>query len=226
MKYPDHNLSIAVKTEETFHRLASDPVLGTFVDISLPIPKIFRGSGPIRLVILGQDPTVKNEKARKSITTVLNLDKSGSLRTYLLMVCGYLGIDLDREVYATNFYKNFFKHQPTQIKEVNIFQTCLPYWLPVLHAELAQFPGVPVLDSRRAFVGNFSVRRRKQKVRDYWGYTSSWKQGIEKGFSALPAAQNILGRLVFPYPHQPSWHRKKFYSDRLEKYCCFTKSYR
>ena len=47
------------------------------------IPKVFQGSGEIKLVILGQDPTVKNIKSRSMINTVLSLDRNGALRRYL-----------------------------------------------------------------------------------------------------------------------------------------------
>ena len=77
-----------------------------------------RGHGGIQLVVLGQDPTVKNAEARGRITTVLNLDKPGSLRSYLQRVCAGLGARLDENVYATNVIKNFFTMPPTTVKEV------------------------------------------------------------------------------------------------------------
>jgi hypothetical protein len=78
--------------------LACHPRLGGYIDTSIPTPKVFRGSGKIRLIILGQDPTVKNASARQEITTVLNLNKSGNLTHYLRRVCTFLDIKLDTEV--------------------------------------------------------------------------------------------------------------------------------
>ena len=96
-------------------RIKSDDDLGQYVDASLPIPQPFGLKADIRLIILGQDPTVKRQDSRKNVKSVLNLDCSGSLRTYLGWVCGYLGLDLDQHVYATNLVKNFFTQDSTAV---------------------------------------------------------------------------------------------------------------
>src|SRR4051794_36280095 len=78
------------------------PIVGRFVAMAHPIPRPFIGAGDIRLVIIGQDPTVQRSKSRAAITTVLNLNRDGSLRTYLKNLCCDLGLDLDQHIYATN----------------------------------------------------------------------------------------------------------------------------
>ena len=222
MDAPDINSII----ESAFLRLAAHLAYGQYVDTSLPIPQAFIGSGTIRLIILGQDPTVKNAAARKSITTVLNLNKSGTLRTYLLKICATLDINLSQEVYATNLFKNFFIQQPTQITELDIFDECLPFWLPVLQAELAQLPTTPVLILGEPLLQTLVCGGASGKVRDYWGYVPGWKQNVDQPlFSRLPADHNLLERTIFPFPHQPSWQRQKFYSGRLEGYCKAIRKY-
>ena len=100
----------------------------------------------VRLVVIGQDPTVKNEASRETIETVLNLDKPrGSLYKYISLICEGLGLDLCRHVYATNYAKNFFIRPPTQIVECNLLHESSQYWLPLLKEELSLFPSRPIV---------------------------------------------------------------------------------
>jgi len=32
------------------------------------------------------------------------------------------GLDLDQNIYATNYFRNFFIKPPTQIEEINVFE--------------------------------------------------------------------------------------------------------
>lgn len=99
--------SIARRSQAVLEDLLSAPSVGQYVENrTVPVP--FLGEGEIRLIVLGQDPTVKNEKSRAGIRTVLNLDKEGSLKRYLRRICQGLGIGLEENVYATNVVKNFF----------------------------------------------------------------------------------------------------------------------
>ena len=139
------SIEASAKAQTVLGQLLEHPRLGRYIDSSLEIPRGFRGSGEIRLIILGQDPTVKNERSRQTIRCVLNLDSRGNLWNYLSQVCRELGIELSRNVYATNLLKNFLVAPPTQIKEIDVFQEALPFWLPLLKEELAEFPSVPVL---------------------------------------------------------------------------------
>ena len=66
---------VATEAERITRQLSSDSKLGPYIDANLSSPKPFVGSGAIKLVLLGQDPTVKSAEQRKKIKTVLNLDK-------------------------------------------------------------------------------------------------------------------------------------------------------
>lgn len=57
------------------------------INKDLPIIKPFIGSDKIKLIIIGQDPTVKNKKSREKIAVTLNLDKTNSLRKYIEFIC-------------------------------------------------------------------------------------------------------------------------------------------
>ena len=128
--------TILERVDHIFEQLKQDIRLGRYVDGTLPVPKPYRGSGAIRLIVLGQDPTVKNPQGRKAIKTVLNLDINRSIRAYLACVCDGLGIQIAENVYATNLYKNFFIRPPTQITEIDVFQEFRDAWLPLLKSEL------------------------------------------------------------------------------------------
>lgn len=203
--------------------VTADTDLAGFVDATLDPPGVFRGSGPIRLIILGQDPTVKNPRGRARVKTVLNLDKQGSLRTYLVQVCEGLGLDLDKHVYATNYLKNFFVEPPTRIEETDILELFGPIWRPILEEELGLFPGVPVITLGQPLLAALVYESASPLVRDYWGYTPDWKSGETGPFRCLESKENRLGHLVFPFPHQPSI-RKRFYKSRLDDYLAFARS--
>jgi len=201
---------------------AVDPLLRPFVDFSYPIPQTHLGQGEIKLIILGQDPTVNCEKSRARIKTVLNLNQDGHLRRYLEKICKGLGLDLDENIYATNYFKAFFVKPPTQIKEIDVFEAFAPYWLPLLREEISLFPDVPIIALGEPLLATIATGDASKKVRDYWGYTDDWKVGETEPFHYLKPQDNILDRRIFPFPHQPSL-RKKFYQDRLPRYIEFTK---
>jgi hypothetical protein len=216
------NVNILEKAYQKLNELRRDTSISNYIDLHLRIPSPYIGKGPIKLFVLGQDPTVKNEQSRSSIKTVLNLDKRGSVLVYLSDVCKKLGIILNLNVYATNIFKNFFIQPPTQIKEIDIFQTFLPFWLPVLKEELALFPNIPVITLGQPVMQTIIKPGVPILVRDYWGYTTEWKEGNLGSFHFIKHKDNILGRLVFPFPHQPSI-RKEFYKQRMDDYIAFMK---
>ena len=214
---------IEVEANQILTQMMQSERFAKYVDATLPIPKPFRGSGTIKLIVLGQDPTVENPAGRKSITTVLNLDKNGPVRTYLTKVCDHLGIQIAENVYATNLYKNFFVCQPTRITEVDIFQTFIHLWLPILLREISQFADVPILALGEPILAPLVKEKASAKIRDYWGYTPGWKEGRTNPFKFIEAENNLLGRTIFPFPHQPSL-RKQFYKERMVDYTLFMKS--
>jgi hypothetical protein len=77
--------------------------------------------------------------------TSLNLDKRGLLHRYVSRICRGLALDIDRNAYATNLFKNILMKPPTQIRHISVFQEFSPYWSPLLLHELHPFPKVPVI---------------------------------------------------------------------------------
>jgi len=199
--------------------LLKDRALSGDLDGSIGhIPKPKLGTGDIRFIILGQDPTVKNEKGRRLITTVLNLDKTNSLYTYLSMVIVRLGGSLEEHAYATNLLKCFFRVPPAF--EAGMIERHLGAWLGLLKTELAAFPKAVVLSLGEPVIQAI-VTSGFRKVRDYWGYEGNNRADAGR-FSYIRAENNLLGRDVFPLPHQPSV-RKVFYSRWMEEYLGFVK---
>lgn len=211
------------RAEGLLEHLSSDARLGRFVDTSLGIPQPFHGSGEIRLIVLGQDPTAKDVSSRAGIKTVLNLDRRGGLRIYLTRICSDLDLDLDENVYATSLFKNFFVRQPKQIEEIDVFQEFSPIWLPLLQDELARFPQVPVITLGQPLLATLVREGASPQVRDYWGYTPRWKSGEAGPFQYLKPGENHLDRTIFPFPHQTSI-RKPFYKEHLRDYTAFVKN--
>ena len=57
------------------------------IDFDLSPVKPYIGDEEIKLIIIGQDPTIRNKQRRKYINTTLNLDKNGALKTYVENIC-------------------------------------------------------------------------------------------------------------------------------------------
>ena len=186
------------------------------IDLTLNIIPPFVGSKIIKLIIIGQDPTVKNNNSRSKISCTLNLDKNNSLKRYIEHICSGIGISLEN-VYATNVFKYFYTVPPANT--LNVLYQHLEPNLHLLTAELENYKdaiiitlGEPVLKL---------LTNDKNKVRKYWDYNSTTK--ISNGnFTFVKASENLLKRDFYPFPHQPSL-RKEFYKNTLNEYQKFVK---
>lgn len=217
---------IISRSDEARVQSAQHPIAGQFVDLALPIPKPFMGMGEIKLVVIGQDPTIKHEASRQRITTVLNLNTRGSLTRYLTTICEMLDFDLTTNVYATNVCKCFFNAPPTAIRKVHgvdvLAETAI-VWLPLLCEELAQFPQATVISLGEPAL-NLLVRDGGSRLmKDYWGFTKAWRDGEKGMLSGIPPQYSAVGRWIFPFPHQPSIS-KQFYRERLSRYTAFVRA--
>lgn len=116
----NHILHIGNKLETTKKLLILDSILQNDIDFSHDfIPPFSKAdkTSKIKLVFIGQDPTVRRKESRGEINATLNLDKENSLKTYLKKVCEILEIDLYKEVYATNLYKCLSNFLPLMTKQ-------------------------------------------------------------------------------------------------------------
>lgn len=209
--------------------LARDPGLTGLVGTFRTIPRPFIGRGPVRLVIVGQDPTVQNASSRARITTVLNLDRGGSLHAYLDALCMELGVDLENEVYATNLAKGFFAHPPTKILKDHgrdVLTETASSWLPLLRDELSRFPGATVITLGEPVLPVLVAPRSPIRMRHYWGWQRDWKSKGFGPFAIVGARQSVLGRAFFPFVHQPTMRgaRSEFYRVRRDEYVRFVRT--
>jgi len=187
------------------------------IDDTLSIIPSFKGKAEIKLIIIGQDPTIKNINSRKNISCTLNLDKNNSLRTYVDRICTLLEINIEN-VYATNLYKYFYTLPPANTPEV--LKSHLQPNLDLLKQEIDVYSDVQIITFGEPVLQLLTTE--KEKVHDYWDYNLK-KKTTDANFRFLPANENKLGRDFFPFPHQPSI-RKVFYNNTLENYISFMRS--
>lgn len=223
MKKIDKNSAlnyIDEKIGQTHAIIQSKPNLRELVDTIHEIPKIYCGEGRIKLIVVGQDPTIINKASRRNITTVLDLDKPGKMQRYIFGVCEELGIDPFKELYATNLFKNFFEHPPRYPSEV--LNKFFGLWFPILKEEISLFPEVPVITLGDHLLDFTLMENTDRCVRNYWGFTENWKIGANLSYKHILPNENLLGRKIFPFPRQPSI-LKQFYLDRRKSYIEYVK---
>ncbi|MFC1998781.1 hypothetical protein ACFLVR_03955 [Chloroflexota bacterium] len=219
---------IAIKSSAILNKLLADQKLSNYTDrTNTNIPRVFtkaKNASDVRLIVIGQDPTIKNEKRRQFITTVLNLDKpKWSLYKYISRICCELGLELEQHVYATNFAKNFFIEPPAQIKECDVLEKVLPYWLPLLQEELSYFPNAKIITLGEPLLKVLSKDKKKAFVNRYWDYNKKWMEEPPIHFSFVDNIDSIINRMFFPFPHQPSI-KKDFYNNNFNAYSLFVKN--
>lgn len=181
------------------------------IDKTLEPVSPFRGNGPIKLVFIGQDPTIRNAQRRKDISVTLNLDKSGALRTYLERIVKGLELSFDN-VYATNLFKYFYTIPPADTPDV--LMAHLQPNIDILKEELLDLSDCTIITLGEPVLK--LLTDDTSKVHDYWNYRGC-------GFQYVKADETKIGRCVFPFPHQPSIN-KSLYHENLEAYIEFVKN--
>lgn len=94
------------KIQEIVHDLMSSDI-SILNDPGRTPPLPFRGSGPIELIILGQDPTVRKEKHKDEIKVTLLLDQDSRLPKYLKNICANLNLDYKKIFMQLTFLRIF-----------------------------------------------------------------------------------------------------------------------
>lgn len=209
------NINFEKEISKIFELLSDEKVNPISKDSGF-VPPFNKDGKDIKLIIIGQDPTIRNVERRKGITTTLNLDKSGALRRYVEEICDGLNISLSN-VYATNVFKYFYTIPPAQTFEV--LEKHLSPNLVLLEKELSIYPNCPIITLGEPVL-NLLVNKNA-KVRDYWGYDAKTHKSTQSFKCVLPE-ENKLNRIIFPFFHQPSI-RKDFYKENLNQYIGFVK---
>jgi hypothetical protein len=190
-------------------------------ELIAPIP--FRGTEEIKLIILGQDPTVRKMKHRENIKVTLLLDqKEGRLPNYLRGVCKKLDLDLDQSVYATNILKNFFIDRPDQLEKNHpgLIRNAFSFWKDLLLEELSEFENIPVITLGEPVLNCFL--KDPDLIRYYWGYGGPAKYG--KKLKHILPEKNELHRHIFPFPHIHGLGHK-LYREGLNDYIKYMRDY-
>lgn len=209
------NIDFDKEISKIFELLSDEKVNPISKDSGFVLP--FNKDGKdIKLIIIGQDPTIKNVERRKGITTTLNLDKSGALRRYVEEICNGLNISLSN-VYATNVFQYFYTIPPAQTFEV--LEKHLSPNLVLLEKELSNYPNCSIVSLGEPVLK--LLVNKNVKVRDYWGYDAKTHKSTQSFKCVLPE-ENKLNRIIFPFCHQPSI-RKDFYKENLNQYVRFVK---
>jgi len=201
--------------------LLKDDILKKDMDLTLNfIPPYCKAARieDVKLVVLGQDPTIRNKESRKYITATLNLDKDDSLRNYLELIANKLNVDLDQNVYATNLYKCFFKDPPAD--DERILYRHFKYWMDLLYREIRPFNKATTITLGEPLVRQL-VHSGGKKVSYFWDYIGETTSG--KDFKLIRSEDNYLNSAVYPFPHQPSWSQNQFYKKYFNEYLMFVK---
>ncbi|MEL7657215.1 MAG: hypothetical protein AAGU75_15060 [Bacillota bacterium] len=112
------DVDLVFKSNQVIQELSVSD-FSAYVDAKTTPPAVYRGKGEIKLIVLGQDPTVKNSQLRKKVHVALLLNRSGGLKTYLQDICSNLGISLENNVYATNVLKIFLLNHQSKFKKID-----------------------------------------------------------------------------------------------------------
>ena len=197
--------------------IRDDKEIGEFIDNYKRLPKPYKGNKKIKLIILGQDPTIEKDRP---IDMVLELDKNSKFKNYIIDICDKLGIGFD-EIYATNLIKNFFTKMPKTLEKENknktIISKYVEYWLPVLEEEIKEYEDVPILTLGQPILKFLVNEDVKNELKFYWGYNS---ENSNRDFKIIEKKDNKLNRIIIPFPHVTT-KNNSFYKDEFDNYCEF-----
>jgi hypothetical protein len=197
-----------------------DTALAGYIKTDMPranlIPQPFVGGDDIRLIVVGQDPTVSNPISQRKITTALMLDQHGPLRNYVKGLCLKLGLQLS-QVYGTNVFKMVLTDTPTRLKKQGVDVLMLIHqagdWVGLLADEVARHPDALVISLGQPVL-SYLVKDGPVELRHYWGYHKRWKEEPLRESSVIPAPSSTIGRTVAPFPHLNSFNRGFYYKAR------------
>jgi len=216
-----HILQIEKGLKAAKKMLSKDGILKNDIDFNydfiLPFSKAEKNTD-VKLIFIGQDPTVRNQKSRENIKVTLNLDKENSLKTYLKTVCDILQVDIEKEVYATNLYKCFFKIPPAD--DQTILTRQFKIWADLLIQELTVFENSFVITLGEPLI-NQLIHTNSKKVKYYWDFIGQTKSG--RNFKCNEPFENYLQKRIYPIAHQPTWNRNEFYKTYLNDYLEYLK---
>jgi len=94
-------------------------------------------------------------------------------------------------------------------------------WIPLLREEIEEFNNVAVLMLGQPVLDCLTKSPDEVLIRYSWGFEGPGLYG--KNFGYVRAAENLLGRVVFPFPHLPGLSKKIYVRQRMDDYLAFMK---
>ncbi|MBU4329053.1 MAG: hypothetical protein KKB53_00960, partial [Acidobacteria bacterium] len=88
----------------------------------------------------------------------------------------------------------------------DFFRKAADCWLPFLKEEIEEFENVPVLPLGEPVLNCLMMGPDWHQIRYYWGFEGPGKYGGT--FDFVPMENNILRRILFPFPHLPGLSRE------------------
>jgi len=200
-------------------RLQRYPEIVRLLSEDSRIPHVVHGSGRIRLIVVGQDPTRRNQKVQHQLATVFNWDKRGSMKGYISRICRGLDLDVNSDVYGTNLMKCFFSRVITEdLKSDERLASIMKFeWLPLLRREVAEFPEATIISLGEPTY-RLLCRLDVPPLRVRWGFQGTHKE--HRGFSHVEADVSELDRPFFPFPHVQTVNMD-FYRRTFSDYLAF-----
>ena len=199
----------------SLERFDANPIAGGYVPP-------FVGEGEIRLIILGQDPTVTKVEERNKVQVTLNLDREeGVLWRHVNKVCQGLGLEVDN-IYATNVFKYFYTDKPTKNAATQrVLQKHAKPNIKLLKEELEVYPNLPIITLGEPILKLLTYP--KNKVQYYWDYDENDKTS-HGHFTHVAPSDNELGRDIFPFVHANYYMmRNRLYKDNFYGYLEYVK---
>lgn len=199
----------------SLERFDANPIAGGYVSP-------FVGKKDIRLIILGQDPTVTKVEERDNVKMTLNLDREkGVLWRHVNKACHGLGLEVDN-IYATNVFKYFYTYKPTKNAATQrVLQEHAQSNIELLKEELEVYPNLPIITLGEPILKLLTYP--ENKVQYYWDYDEAEK--VSHGhFSHVAPNDNKLGRDIFPFVHANYYMmRNRLYKDNFDGYLEYVK---
>ncbi len=154
-----------------------------------PFPKAYRGSGAIKAIILGADPTriVNGQPQPFDMVFELDNEKSPYFRSIRKNIDLIEGLSMG-EVYVQNLCRNYFTQETSKNKSwVDIARG---YWADFLAEELNNMfePSVPVLITTEFILKACLTKGKAEKA-----------SNLYEGCLTIPGKDNLLGREMIPF---------------------------
>ncbi len=200
-------VNLIMKELDILNRLKDDFV--GLVHPMYPFPAPYIGSGEIKAIILGADPTRILNNSPQPFRMVFELDNEMSPYWRGIGKNIELVDDLSMDnVYVQNLCRNYFTKETA--KNQHWVRIAREYWIKQLNDELdSRFnPAIPVLITTEFILNACLVKVRKVKARDIYGECLSF-----------PWKDNLFGRELLALYRHPAYSLQHWneYSQFLSK---------